>query len=210
MADGELAGRCGSEYGVAPGTGKHDPQLRAEKQRADQLGTLRIAGYEDMATDPVDLDQIALVLASGEAIWAAIKFEPSAWNSLSRSGRDRMPYYPVYEGQIGHAVTLEGYRPTPNGREFLLHNSWGRKWGRGGYAWMHEQMLATHLSYAYRVIAVDASVPLPSPEQHCATGRIPLLDLCAPAWNPWQLSAGIGPYGRGLPGSPPPGTAPPR
>lgn len=180
MADGALAADCGARYGVAPGTGKGDPGLLAEKDRADRLGTLQIAGYEEMATEPVDLDQIALILASGEAIWAAIVFDRSAWGSLSRSGSDRMPYYSIREGQISHAVTLEGYRNTSSGREFLLHNSWGRRWGNGGFAWMHEQMLATHLSYAYRVVVADGAVPLQKPESHCAAGRVPLLDVCAP------------------------------
>jgi hypothetical protein len=74
---------------------------------------------------------------------------------------DRLRYYSPEGTEISHAVTLEGYRWTPNGREFLFHNSWGPGWGRNGYAWMSEVMIRTHLGNAYRVIATDASVPPP-------------------------------------------------
>jgi hypothetical protein len=148
---------CRNEYGVVPGTAANDPGVLAERERADASGRLRILGYEELGPDP---DQIALVLASGEALWAAFNFEDGAWNQL-HDGSDRLPHYPANEN-VGHAVVLEGYRSTPNGREFLFQNSWGTGWGRGGYAWISETMVRTHLRYAYRVVASDASVPPPS------------------------------------------------
>jgi hypothetical protein len=55
----------------------------------------------------------------------------------------------------GHAIVISGYHTQPDGTYFLLHNSWGEKWGDGGYAWIHEKTLR-NMKYA-RV--VDATPP---------------------------------------------------
>jgi len=159
FATQENGDECMSSYGVPPGTAPREPAILAEKARADSSGLLQISGYEEM---PHREDQIAVVLASGEAIYAAFRFDEGAWNSLDHGG-DVMPYYPAESTEIGHAVTLEGYRTTPNGRQFLLHNSWGTHWGRGGYAWMDGSMVESHLLNAYRVHVTAAGMPaLPS------------------------------------------------
>ncbi len=166
---------CGYAYGVAPGSATNDPRLRWEKDRADHAGALRITGYEEM---PADASQLALVLASGEALYAALDFNTAVWNDLR--GYDRMPYYPAGTEAIGHAIAFEGYRSTPQGREFLIHNSWGTDWGRGGYAWMHESMIPTHVRMAYRVTVVDAAIPAPPAEIACAAGSTSFLGVCVP------------------------------
>jgi hypothetical protein len=171
---------CSSYYGVPNNSAKSDPRLIAEKQRADYLGRLQIVGYEELATDPADTDQLAMLVASGEALWLSLKFHGPAWKSLSRSGNNQLPYYPVEAAEISHAVTLEGYRHTPVGRQFLIHNSWGTDWAEGGYAWVDDAMMRSHVGLAYRVLVADASVPVPRPQPHCSYGRVPLLDICAP------------------------------
>jgi hypothetical protein len=40
-----------------------------------------------------------------------------------------------------HEVLLAGYAMTPNGTYYLVHNSWGPRWGDGGFAWIHEEIL---------------------------------------------------------------------
>jgi len=170
---------CSRIYGVPNNSAQQDLRLMAEKRRADATGRLQIAGYEELETAPVDIEQIAMLIASGESLWASIAFHRDAWESLNGNGYDVLPPYPA-SNTLGHAVTLEGYRWTPRGRQFLMHNSWGTRWGRGGYAWIDETMLRSHLKLAYRVLVVDASVPVPRPEAHCPHGRLPLLDICAP------------------------------
>jgi hypothetical protein len=146
---------CRAKYGVEPGSVDRDPTLQADQARADASGRLKIIGYEEMPGDP---DQLAVVLASGEAIYAAFRVDVDLWSNMGR-GQDVLPYYPAESAPTGHAVALEGYRPGPNGRQFLMHNSWGREWARDGYAWIEESMVRTHLMNAYRVEAVDAAVP---------------------------------------------------
>jgi hypothetical protein len=43
--------------------------------------------------------------------------------------------------KIGHETVLAGYAMTPHGTYYLIHNSWGNKWGDEGYAWIHEDLL---------------------------------------------------------------------
>jgi C1A family cysteine protease len=43
--------------------------------------------------------------------------------------------------KYGHQILLAGYADTPNGYYYLVHNSWGPKWGDGGYAWIHEELI---------------------------------------------------------------------
>lgn len=171
---------CSRVYGVPHDSARQDGYLMARKADADRRGRWQIAGYEELSTDPVDPEQIAMILASGEALWAAIAFYRPAWQAISRNRGSTLPYFPPHLQTMSHAVTLEGYRQTPRGRQFLLHNSWGADWGEGGYAWIDESMLRTHLNTAYRVMVLDASIPLPRPQQHCTAGRIPILETCAP------------------------------
>jgi hypothetical protein len=83
--------RCSSRYGVPNNSAASYPRLMAEKRRADTLGRLKIAGYEEIETDPVDVDQIAMLIASGESLWASIAFNRGAWDSLNDNGYDVLP-----------------------------------------------------------------------------------------------------------------------
>ncbi len=154
---------------------------------------------------PADVDQIALLLAEGEAVWAAIAFDENSWkHSNVKSGY--LPYYPPVDG-LGHAVVLQGYRLGPTGREFLFQNSWGTGWGLGGYLWVPESMLRTHLLHAYRVrisdaggapdvpfnsrVAVDSGVPAgePDPGRRVPSGQTAVFGVCFPIPTPGTLPA---------------------
>ncbi len=177
---------CQSDIGVMAGSGINDPYLLGEKARADSMGMFRVDAMEMMGAE--DIDQMALLLAEGEAVWIALSFNHQAWLASSvRSGY--LPYYPPQEG-VGHAVVLQGYRLGPTGREFLFQNSWGTDWGMNGYLWIPDSMLRTHLLHAYRLRISDASGPpsvppsggAPSiPSAGCPAGQVPLFGLCLPA-----------------------------
>ena len=204
IANPEHGGYCQSEAGVVPGSGQNDPVLLGERSRADAMGMFRIDALELMK--PADVDQIALLLAEGEAVWAAIAFDESSWkHSNVKSGY--LPYYPPVDG-LGHAVVLQGYRLGPTGREFLFQNSWGADWGLGGYLWIPESMLRTHLLHAYRVRISDGggapgvppsipglpSIPgfpqvSPTPAAGCPSGQTAVFGVCLPIPTPGTLPA---------------------
>jgi hypothetical protein len=186
IAAPQHGGYCQYEVGVYPGSGVNDPLLLSERARADSMGAFRVDALEYMTAEHID--QMALLLAEGEAVWVALAFDRQAWDWDSvRSGY--LPYYPPQDG-VGHAVVLQGYRTGPTGREFLFQNSWGPKWGLGGYLFIPESMLRTHLRHAYRVRVSDAAgapyVPpsLPgapaSPAASCPAGQTPILGVCLP------------------------------
>ena len=167
------ASGCGATYNVPAGGAQYNPGLMGELARADQYGYYRIDAFEQMSKD--DTDQIVALLADGEAVWAALDFYRPAWESAAvKSGF--LPYYPP-QGNIGHGVAFQGYRWGAYGREILFQNSWGTAWGQGGYAWIPESMVRTHLLYAYRLRVSQASAPAPV---RCPPGATSILGVCVP------------------------------
>jgi aminopeptidase C len=85
------------------------------------------------------------------------------------------------EPQSGHAVVISGYRETPSGKQFLIHNSWGTSWGDGGYAWVSEKMVVKNLYYAYKVKITNGVPKEDLTDDDCAPDELVDLStgLCA-------------------------------
>lgn len=193
------ASNCGAYYNVPPGGAKYNPMLMGEMARADQYGYYRVDAFERMSKD--DLDQIFALLADGEAVWVALDFYRPSWQSPDVKSTGYLPYYPP-QNNTGHGVALQGYRVGPMGRDVLFQNSWGASWGQGGYAWIPESMLRTHLIYAYHLKVSPAGAPLPpgtAPAGGCPSGQSAILGVCVPT-----TSTGV-PSIPGLPSSWPSG-----
>lgn len=180
FASGFYAANCESTYGTVPGSASSNPALLAERQRADQMGRLRVVGFEVMPLDP---EQIAIVVASGEAISLSLHFHGPSWYGLGDGG-DTVPFYPKGVTDGAHVIVVEGYRTTPSGRQFLVHNSWGTGWAQGGYAWIDERMIPLHGGHAHRFLVVDASVPAPGLTGPCPPDALRILGACLPAPPP--------------------------
>jgi hypothetical protein len=146
---------CGQSLGVTAGDAERQPWLMGEKSRADASGRWRVDAFEAMV--PVDPAQIALLNAAGEAVWLSLDIDDRVWGGFSDAV---LPDWDT-DTPTAHAVTIIGYRNGPGGREFLLQNSWGSSWGRGGVALLPESVLVRHVLQAYRVRVSDAAWPAP-------------------------------------------------
>ncbi|MCL2229682.1 MAG: C1 family peptidase [Treponema sp.] len=52
----------------------------------------------------------------------------------------------------GHALCVVGYDDTRHGGAFEVLNSWGRKWGSGGYIWIPYNVFVDFVMEAYEII----------------------------------------------------------
>jgi hypothetical protein len=100
-----------------------------------------------------EFESAVAALARGQSVYLQLGVDTTTWNYKSlKSGV--IPDYDRENG--GHAVTVVGYRTTPFGRDFLIHNSWGAGWGERGYAWIAEATIKKHISDALLVEGVIA------------------------------------------------------
>ena len=151
-----IIGDCGAAVRppVVAGTFRQDAALVAKSDRADAGGLYKVVGYDKLVDDrsPVNIEQLMQTLATGADLWVAFRIDGFAWSS-SRMKNAVIPEWSEPNG--GHALTMAGYRETPNGRQFLLHNNWGTSWGDKGYGWISEAMVTKWMQFAYKVKLVD-------------------------------------------------------
>jgi hypothetical protein len=141
---------CGDDFipSVKEGSWRSDNALVAKYDKANSQGTLKIAAFEKMATRPPNMNEIVSALASGQDLFAAFLIDGAKWQTGAMKN-GVIQDYDDYSG--GHAVTMSGYRDTPSGRQFLIHNSWGTGWGDNGYAWVTEKTVQKWLYFSYKV-----------------------------------------------------------
>lgn len=97
-----------------------DSMARASKYRASR--------WSSLANDPNKLKKL---VAAGRALLIAIDVYPQFMNLTSAK-----PVYNNKTGRLlgGHALCLMGY--DDNLKAFKIINSWGPKWGKGGYGYI--------------------------------------------------------------------------
>lgn len=139
---------CGDAYGVRAGSWRSDSAVMGDYDRANAQGVYKIAAVEKMATRPPSMEEVVGALAGGADLWVAFLIDGSKWTNYAMKN-GVIPDWDDYSG--GHSVAISGYRDTPSGRQFLIHNSWGVSWGDHGYAWVSERMVQKWLYFAYKV-----------------------------------------------------------
>jgi len=144
---------------VQVNTAASDPAVQVQIQAAEARGRYTITEIDQI--QPIDPDAIAIALATGKDIWFAMGVSQDAWSSPVVQATGIVPDWQTEDG--GHAMALAGYRVTPVGRQFLVHNSWGPSWGEGGYAWISEAMVRAHAQSAYTIAVADRLAPSPPP-----------------------------------------------
>lgn len=87
-----------------------------------------------------DLDLVWRNIESGTAVMLVMDISRSFYSAAAVINA---PAGEVREGT--HAVLGVGTARLGQDRLFLIRNSWGARWGDEGYAWIHEEYLATRL-----------------------------------------------------------------
>ncbi len=88
-------------------------------------------------------------LAKGQDIWFAMKIGAEFVKVRS----DEVPDFNASGSMSAHAMVLAGYRKVDGEYQYLIHNSWGKKWGNKGWSWIGEDTLFKNINYAYLVDA---------------------------------------------------------
>jgi hypothetical protein len=145
---------CGDYYGVKQGSGRTDPGLLKKITDNDAKGTFKLTAIDRLPDHPANIPDLMATIASGVDLWVALELDIDFWRDSAlladKSIKD------CVECRETHAVTLAGYRTNSNGRQFLLHNSWGTSWGDGGYAWVSENAVKNHMWWPYKVTMAPA------------------------------------------------------
>lgn len=164
------------DCGSITGTSCNQPVDSSKLSSMDKASNARITNITEInAMDPAELKG---ALVKGQNIWFAMYVD-------SRFQDVRGPNAVIPDGDFrasrsGHAMVIAGYKTQANGTYYLLHNSWGTRWGDGGYAWILEKTLLTNMKYGY---LVDVSTTNPSqPEKPNSPGEptppVPSPGLC--------------------------------
>jgi C1A family cysteine protease len=153
---------CQQAYNIQSGSWKSDPTLVVERTRAESSGVYRIMTFHPLSHSPAKPDEIARVLATGQAVYVGFDIDTKSWSSARQGAGAVLPDW-TPDGSGGHAVALVGYRTAGNARQFLVHNSWGKGWGDGGYAWVSETMVRDRIHEAFTVTVGDSNGALATP-----------------------------------------------
>jgi hypothetical protein len=122
-----------------------------ELHRADEKALVEITNITRL--DGGSMTEIKSALAAGQDVWFSLKGAHGLMHPKKNAeGESMIPDFDYRRSggaRGGHAILLSGYEDTPHGTYYLVHNSWGPKWGTDGYAWMWEKTLRANINDAY-------------------------------------------------------------
>jgi hypothetical protein len=158
-------------------------------RRADEKSLVEITNITRI--EPTNMGEIRSVLASGQDVWFSIKGAHGLQHPKKNADGESVVGdfdYRKSGSRGGHAILLSGYEETPKGTFYLIHNSWGPKWGTEGYAWIWEKTLRNNINEAYVVQAqpTDLAHAHHPPASHrfssCRSGLAPdaITTQCVP------------------------------
>jgi hypothetical protein len=135
-----------------PGTLCNQPVDDAKLKEVDKSAIAVITKVEVVPLS--ELSVLREKLAAGADVTVTLQLPsfatagaPGAKYLVAMSPKD-----PTKQKGPQHTTLLAGYAMTPNGTYYLVHNSYGSKWGDEGYAWLHEQFLRAYWAEGFGVI----------------------------------------------------------
>ncbi len=154
-----------------------------DHNKMSSLSSHAVAVISDISTLLAsDTKTLKAKIAAGQDIWfgAKIGMHLSPKRLQGAPGARYIPDFAADAHETGgHAMLLSGYATFPHSTYFLIHNSWGPKWGDGGYAWIHEETLKKVIHAAFVVDAQPAGAErrhrMPRKHEHttCGSGLLP-------------------------------------
>lgn len=124
---------------------------KSEKAFYAVAAQYRISGYFNLGQDPVkstDCQNWRRWLASGGGP-IAIRIAPDEMFLSAEDVDGQLDNYGgVFKEGNDHACALVGFKED----RFIIRNSWGKDWGKGGYAFATEQYVMKAVKEAYGVI----------------------------------------------------------
>jgi hypothetical protein len=163
------------------------PVDEAKLAELEKKGVVLVEQHEVIAGGDTLFDVIEAKLASGHDVGVGGKL-PASFKPVGETGSKYIPDFKEY-GKGGHAFATVGYARVDGERYFLLKNSWGEKWGDGGYAWIHEATLKKIIGGAHVLIldpVLDVGLKKPKRKKGhvpaCKSGEAPdsADQTCAP------------------------------
>jgi hypothetical protein len=182
--NGDYAADCGEALEVQPGTWRSDGNIMAKYNKSQTEGQYKLASIEriEKTGSTWNKEEILGALASGADLWIAMSVDVSAWATRNMHNAVISDWT---KDSGGHAIVMSGYRDTPSGRQYMIHNSWGDSWGDHGYAWINEAMLDKWMDHAYRVKITNGVPKEELTDDDCAPDELVDLGtgLCAVMCN---------------------------
>jgi hypothetical protein len=132
-----------------------DCAVPVDEARLQQMEQRPVAVITKVELVPVtEFGVLREKLAAGQDVSVSVKMP-----SFATAGEPGSKYVvgvppsdPTKIGRAEHQILLAGYAMTPNGTYYLVHNSFGTKWGDNGFAWLHEDFLKAFWSDNMMVI----------------------------------------------------------
>jgi hypothetical protein len=112
----------------------------ADESKLKELDKHKVAEITKVETIPATkFEVLREKLAGGADVTMGLKLPSFA--TAGEAGAKYIVGSQKGAAKVGHEILLAGYAITPHGTYYLLHNSWGPKWGDEGYAWIHEDLV---------------------------------------------------------------------
>jgi hypothetical protein len=157
LAERDNLGRGLTDFATFP----FDPKLANEWKRGGHVDHDRLRNADAHSIveitnitrlDGGSMTEIKSALAAGQDIWFSMKVAGVLQRPKKNADGESMIGHAdshAARGRGGHAIVLAGYEDTPHGTFYLIHNSWGPRWGTDGYAWIWEKTLRANLQEAF-------------------------------------------------------------
>jgi hypothetical protein len=122
--------------------------MYAKSQRYPIGGFVTLYAYNENIENKIRTERVKKSLSEGKPVIIGMVCPPS----FSLAKDVWKPIESPTGEYSGHAMCVVGYDDTKYGGAFEIQNSWGTKWGNGGYIWITYDVFNQFAYHAYEII----------------------------------------------------------